>query len=318
MNQIITKEQQCYVCNGLLNDDWQGRDVSQYSKTPVFQFLEKIIGQSLGQRSSADIWCLSCLNKIDDYDEILLTAKRIEAELLNLYVNSKQRLSQSEERADALNNLNNYKDKNLETDSVPGSNSDDQVSVSASVATISNKSPFLIQPCKNMSCETDQEKGSNKRKTNREEDEMDNKCVKCNVKFEKKSDYKQHILSKEHKSETSDNHMCNICGQTYKSKAALNIHIGMHKGVSPHECLICGKKFTQKVALTRHMPLHTGQLPHQVRNYCLNKKIAFHCTNLPFLFSVINVANSLCIVRPSVNTNWHIIILDKKSVIYVA
>lgn len=57
---------------------------------------------------------------------------------------------------------------------------------------------------------------------------------------------------------------CNICGVSYKSKSGLDVHIGLHKGLSPHQCTICNKKFTQKGALVRHMPIHSGEKPYQV------------------------------------------------------
>ncbi|KAF5287087.1 hypothetical protein FQA39_LY16072 [Lamprigera yunnana] len=57
--------------------------------------------------------------------------------------------------------------------------------------------------------------------------------------------------------------ICEVCGQSYKQKSALHIHIGMHNGINPFTCQYCQKSFTQKVALQRHLPIHTGDTPYQ-------------------------------------------------------
>lgn len=55
--------------------------------------------------------------------------------------------------------------------------------------------------------------------------------------------------------------------QAYKHKPALDVHVGMHRGIYHHQCPYCQKAFTQKGALQRHLPIHTGDLPYQVRFY---------------------------------------------------
>lgn len=54
--------------------------------------------------------------------------------------------------------------------------------------------------------------------------------------------------------------VCDICGQTYKHKSSLEIHIGIHNGISVFTCEYCDKPFTQKISLQRHLPIHT-QIP---------------------------------------------------------
>lgn len=88
------------------------------------------------------------------------------------------------------------------------------------------------------------------------------KCEICDLKLERRSDYKAHV--KRHNTMNASQLICDVCGQTYKSKVALEVHVNMHKGVCPHECGMCGKQFTQRGALMRHMPLHTGERPYQV------------------------------------------------------
>lgn len=60
------------------------------------------------------------------------------------------------------------------------------------------------------------------------------KCHECKEEFEDKVQYREHVRS--HEIGSKDVHVCDICGQTYKSKTALDIHVGLHKGVSPHKC----------------------------------------------------------------------------------
>lgn len=85
-------------------------------------------------------------------------------------------------------------------------------------------------------------------------------CETCLEKFEKKSEWQEHIKSHQCMSESI---ICDICGQIYKTKASLKYHVGIHHGQNLFECELCNKKFTQKGALVRHMPLHTGERPHQ-------------------------------------------------------
>lgn len=66
-----------------------------------------------------------------------------------------------------------------------------------------------------------------------------------------------------------------ICGQAYKRKHALDVHVGMHKGINPFSCHVCGKVFTQKGALQRHTPLHTGEAPYQVINTVCGSRYLF-------------------------------------------
>lgn len=61
-------------------------------------------------------------------------------------------------------------------------------------------------------------------------------------------------------------YVCELCGQAYRHKGALQIHIVMHSGLSPYQCLTCGKQFTQKGALKRHGNIHLGVPKHQVKH----------------------------------------------------
>jgi len=55
------------------------------------------------------------------------------------------------------------------------------------------------------------------------------KCQQCKIEFDDKTQYRDHI--RQHDIGSKEMHVCDICGQIYKSKTALDIHVGLHKGV---------------------------------------------------------------------------------------
>lgn len=73
-------------------------------------------------------------------------------------------------------------------------------------------------------------------------------------------------------------YICDVCGMMYKQRRSLEIHIGIHYGISPFMCNICDKTFTQKIGLKKHLLIHIGIPQYQV----LEEKALF---NLIFFFS---------------------------------
>ncbi|KAH8409782.1 hypothetical protein KR222_007142 [Zaprionus bogoriensis] len=67
--------------------------------------------------------------------------------------------------------------------------------------------------------------------------------------------------------ETSTNIMCEICGNIYSKRAALNIHMRRHMSEKPFECEICSKTFAGPSELNRHIRVHTGEKPFTCK-YC--------------------------------------------------
>ncbi|EDV93764.1 transcription factor Ouib isoform X2 [Drosophila grimshawi] len=67
--------------------------------------------------------------------------------------------------------------------------------------------------------------------------------------------------------ETSTNIMCEICGNIYSKRAALNIHMRRHLSEKPFECEICAKTFAGPSELNRHIRVHTGEKPFTCK-YC--------------------------------------------------
>lgn len=277
----------CYVCDNTVKNDMEDGflQVTRYSGTPVCQFLEKFVGHVLVSRSQRDVWCPSCLDKIDCYDQAIVTAKQVETELLELFANTVN----SYATADVSNSVvglniinisnaekNEYNDNNdilfeehLEEEAGISDSQDDEYVLPIAQLKKEKQTSKPKQQNRKKEASTDGRLQKQKlpvrhsihSKTNVDKADVDSyKCERCNLKFEDKVYYKSHLKSHD----ATDKQVCDICGQTYKSKAALDIHVGLHKGVSPHECEMCGKKFTQRGALVRHMPIHTGERPYQV------------------------------------------------------
>ncbi|XP_041450869.1 gastrula zinc finger protein xFG20-1-like [Drosophila obscura] len=67
--------------------------------------------------------------------------------------------------------------------------------------------------------------------------------------------------------EEPTNIMCEICGNIYSKRAALNIHMRRHLAEKPFECEICSKTFAGPSELNRHIRVHTGEKPFTCK-YC--------------------------------------------------
>jgi uncharacterized Zn-finger protein len=56
--------------------------------------------------------------------------------------------------------------------------------------------------------------------------------------------------------------VCAQCGNTYRSKSILAIHMKRHAGVKAFGCEKCDAKFVTRSGVTRHMRTHTGEKPY--------------------------------------------------------
>ncbi|KAH8258305.1 hypothetical protein KR038_009404 [Drosophila bunnanda] len=98
--------------------------------------------------------------------------------------------------------------------------------------------------------------------------------------------------------ESTTNIMCEICGNIYSKRAALNIHMRRHMAEKPFECewvslkgylvkvlylwlylyRICSKTFAGPSELNRHIRVHTGEKPFMCK-YC-NRSFADRSSNI--------------------------------------
>lgn len=258
MEEIV----RCYVCDNVVKNEMEDGflQVTRYSGTPVCKFLEKFVGHVLVSRSPRDIWCPSCLDKIDCYDQAIVTAKQVESELLELFATTVNNyagpditkssvilstVNKSVEKHHEYNEntVNEVLQGNLEEQSGTSDIHDEEDVLSI---TQLKKEKKVGRPRKrNKNVETHLERNSedsicdrldkqklptrqqvhSKKSTAKSEIDY-YKCDRCNLKFEEKSDYKLHMKSHD----GIDKQVCDICGQTYKSKTALDIHVGLHKG----------------------------------------------------------------------------------------
>lgn len=64
--------------------------------------------------------------------------------------------------------------------------------------------------------------------------------------------------------------ICDICGNTYRYKHALETHMRRHRGEKPFACEECGRAFVVLFELKRHFRTHTGQKPYACK-FCDRK-----------------------------------------------
>lgn len=226
----------CFVCDDVCVLDMPNvSQNTQFSGTSVFKLLEQLAGHRI-RHTETDIWCNECIAKIDNYDQAIFTAKQVQAELLLLLTTT----------------VNSYNEIEIEKHKA------------ASKTACESNDLYRTDDHEHLSEYTGNNSSNSKRDivTNDYEDKLaPHQQVKKPPKLRAKLPRVNRFI-------------CDLCGQTYKSKGSLEVHLNRHNGVFPHECGICHKKFTQRGSLIRHMLLHTGEHPYQVNSvHCVSKHI---------------------------------------------
>ncbi|KAL5272979.1 hypothetical protein ACFFRR_000012 [Megaselia abdita] len=84
--------------------------------------------------------------------------------------------------------------------------------------------------------------------------------------------------TKEKKIYPPDPHICEVCGNSFKSKSILNLHMRRHQNIRPFKCEICSKNFACHSEISRHIRVHTGAKPFSCK-YC-DRKFSDRSTNI--------------------------------------
>lgn len=102
-------------------------------------------------------------------------------------------------------------------------------------------------------------------------------CDICDRTFVNKITIKRHlqrkhtVQSKSSKcktTKTSESILCDVCGNEYRNRKRLLIHLKTHQIRQVHRCTICKKEYIDKGAFREHMYHHSGQKPFKCLYGC--------------------------------------------------
>lgn len=242
-------DQRCYICDNLVGSEVNNvfETVTGHSQTPVHLILEKFAGHSLSSRTEpnfSDLLCQLCIDKFNEYDLAVLTAQRVQHEVL-------QRFNATINKYDEFQLEVLEQDDSIEFDRMSGYE-DGVIVIKGEKEDGYEDCSYMAENYEHTEKVNEDKKRVRKKKMKAERSDHDGsenwgsvevveqkckrlfKCQQCNIDFDHKSQYKHHIKS--HDIGSKETHVCDICGQRYRSKTALDIHVGLHKGVSPHKC----------------------------------------------------------------------------------
>lgn len=77
------------------------------------------------------------------------------------------------------------------------------------------------------------------------------RCHVCSVEFKTRIAVYLHF-----KANHTEDHKCEICGQSLSTKERLQEHVASHTGDRPYQCTVCGKSFSKAKALRQHHKIH--------------------------------------------------------------
>lgn len=294
----------CFVCNTAIEPDQPpihigATTVAQQHNTKhtgrsVFELLEEFLGYSLqAQRSATNRWCVECLERANEYDLAMQTARRCEAELVQVFNDTENAVTTNaaaepedvedtvaaasdqlddelwplkieeldENELEELEQFQNEQrlrdDENFDVDDDDNDEDFDQQSISAVYLSdeIGNAEEGYSEDKPDIVCDSPTKHPAT----------ILFKCTHCNADFETNGDFKVHIRACKASNRRAPL-TCPTCGLPCHTRAALSIHMALHNGITPFECDACGKQFSHRGAMVRHMVLHTGVKAFQVKS----------------------------------------------------
>lgn len=244
----------CYICKCVFQSSIKydiNETLSSSTFTPLSQLIESTLKTKLFLDDQTAVICADCLGILNELDSHQSRANEI-----------KEAIEKHLEGTAILKTLNVY----TQTDQVPAQLETTELEYSYVVA---EEEMHLCKRCGIALKSSDELKEHLKTHVIAMYE-----CGECKQTFLSKNGYVVHLRKKHGVKNDEDEDsakraknsgennvkafVCEKCGQTYKNKNALDIHVGMHNGVFPFTCEYCNKSFTQKAALQRHIPIHTG------------------------------------------------------------
>lgn len=277
MNLSPLSHQRCYICDNSVVSEVNNvfEVLTGHSQTPVHLFLEKFVGHSLSSRTEpnfSDLLCQECIDKFNEYDLAVLTAQRLQHEVLACF-------NATIHKYDEFKLEVVEQDDSMEFGQMSGHPqlSCNPLIYGDGVIVIKGEKDDGYEDCSYLDNNYERMRKANvaKKRIRKKKMKVERldvggsenwsllevvekkckrlfKCPQCTMEFDDKCQYRDHISS--HDISNKEMHVCDVCGQTYKSKTALDIHVGLHKGVSPHKCEVRNIRLRNFIIFTEQNP----------------------------------------------------------------